>query len=394
MRGQWAWPAALLAVAIAAATWLYRERLASRGAAAPPRTVPLTSFSGHEVEPALSPDGKQVAFVWDGGSGGNADVYVKLVDAGTPLRLTTNPAPDKYPAWSPDGRYIAFLRFSGSERAVFIVSALRGPERKLCAVSGGIDQPLFFPIKDDLAWSPDGKSLAVPDAISPEEPSSIFLVSVETGEKRRLTSPPAASVGDTFPAFSPDGITLAFVRSSTFFADDIDLVAVNGGEPRRATFDGRAIGGLRSLITSNRCGATETKSLPTDLGRGQKQRPICSRVASRKLSAVNPSRGISPLSMHETRCAAPYRYATSVLRRWPRCSKNAATASRSVENLLARIRARTDLRRQKSSSIGVPLFRPGKECPKTSSSGGAVGGDRCRTRVMRSTPPGWTRSLG
>ena len=244
MRGQWAWPAALLVVAIAGATWLYRARLDSRGAAAPPRTVPLTSFSGHEVEPALSPDGKQVAFVWDGGSRGNADVYVKLVDAGTPLRLTTDPASDKYPAWSPDGRYIAFLRFSGSERAVFIVPALGGPERKLCAVHGGIDQPLFFPTKDDLAWSPDGKSLAVPDAISPEEPSSIFLVSVETGEKRRLTSPPATSVGDTFPAFSPDGVTLAFVRSSTFFADDIHLVAVNGGEPRRATFDGRAIGGL------------------------------------------------------------------------------------------------------------------------------------------------------
>jgi Tol biopolymer transport system component len=32
----------------------------------------------------------------------------KLVDGGTPLRLTTNPARDNYPAWSPDGGRIAF----------------------------------------------------------------------------------------------------------------------------------------------------------------------------------------------------------------------------------------------------------------------------------------------
>jgi Tol biopolymer transport system component len=32
------------------------------------------------------------------------------VEAGTPIRLTSDPAPDLVPAWSPDGNYIAFLR--------------------------------------------------------------------------------------------------------------------------------------------------------------------------------------------------------------------------------------------------------------------------------------------
>jgi len=74
------------------------------------RTVPLTNYLGRQIDPAISPDGKQVAFAWDGELGGNFDIYVKLVDAGTPLRLTSSPADKVSPAWSPDARYIAFCR--------------------------------------------------------------------------------------------------------------------------------------------------------------------------------------------------------------------------------------------------------------------------------------------
>ena len=95
-----------------------------------------------------------------------------------------------------------------------------------------------------LSWSPDGKFLAVSDRTSPEEPFALFLVSVESGEKERLTSPPAQSLGDYKPAFSPDGRTLAFVRQSAVVIGEIYLVQVAGGEPRRLTFNDQAIRGL------------------------------------------------------------------------------------------------------------------------------------------------------
>jgi hypothetical protein len=46
---------------------------------AAPKTVPLTSYPGWQITPAFSPDGKQVAFAWDGEKGDNFDIYVKLV---------------------------------------------------------------------------------------------------------------------------------------------------------------------------------------------------------------------------------------------------------------------------------------------------------------------------
>jgi len=218
------------------------------------KIVPVTSFPGSETQPAFSPDGNQVAFVWDRAQEDNPDIYVKLIDAGEPLRLTTNPAPDLNPVWSPDGRYIAFTR-EGAGSGVYLVPALGGAERKLAEI---------FPKRPihllSLSYSPDGKCLAVADKTSAAEPYSIFLFSVESGEKQRLTFPPAGSVGDESPAFSPDGRSLAFARMISVGQKDIYIMPVVGGEPRRLTFDNEATGGLtwttdgREIVFSSRRG--------------------------------------------------------------------------------------------------------------------------------------------
>jgi serine/threonine protein kinase/Tol biopolymer transport system component len=186
------------------------------------RTVPFTSFPGQKSGPAFSPDGNQIAFAWDGGAEDQPGIFVKLIGAWSPLRLTSNL--DASPAWSPDGRYVAFIR-SGNERGIYGVPALGGPERKLTNRAG------------HFAWSPDGRMLAVEASISPRAAPSIFLVTIETGEERRLTTTEAGSFGDTYPAFSPDGRTVAFIRSPNSQVSDIHLVPVTGGEPRRLTYD-------------------------------------------------------------------------------------------------------------------------------------------------------------
>jgi len=225
----------------------------SRASGPAPRVVPFTSYPGNECCPSFSPDGNSIAFAWNGEKGGNDDIWVKLIDAGAPLRLTTNPDEDTYPSWSPDGRYIAFVRNSKVGRRLFIVPALGGSERALCSIDSGTDAV--------LSWSPDGKLLAFSDRGSPQEPRSIFLLSVENLEKRKLTSPPAGISGDYYPAFSPDGKTLAFTRLVSNGVSDIYLVPAAGGEIKRRTYDNRAHDGLawtpdgREIVfASNRAG--------------------------------------------------------------------------------------------------------------------------------------------
>ena len=149
----------------------------------PLEVVPLTTYPGREAEPTFSPDGSQVAFTWDGENQDNLDIYVKAIGSEQPLRLTSDPARDGSPAWSPDGTRSRFsVTKPGGGSEVRLVPPTGGRERRL----GGGAGPLA---KQGLAWSPDGRKLAVVDRSSPGEPFGLFLLDTESGVKERLTSP-------------------------------------------------------------------------------------------------------------------------------------------------------------------------------------------------------------
>jgi tricorn protease-like protein len=116
--------------------------------------------------------------------------------------------------------------------------------------------------------------------------AGLVALSIETGEKRRLTNP--LSGRDSNPAFSPDGRALAFARSqsrdtSTGLLADVFVLALTkdvraAAEPRRITFDPRYTSGLawtddgRELILS--CGSLQSSDLRRDAadGSGTSQR--------------------------------------------------------------------------------------------------------------------------
>ena len=118
----------LAAAACATTVWLMVSSWQTRQAAPTGdlKPVPLTTYPGSEESGSFSPDGKQVAFTWDGEEEDNADVYVKPVHTEAPRRLTTDPAPDLMPAWSPDGRQIAFIRRRRGSIDILTQSPRRG----------------------------------------------------------------------------------------------------------------------------------------------------------------------------------------------------------------------------------------------------------------------------
>ncbi len=162
------------------------------------RVAPLNELSGAPRFPALSPDGRQVAFLWNGSTPATADIYVQLVSGGEPLQVTHSRGGEICcAAWSEDANRIAFGRCDGQGGSVSIVPALGGPERKVS------DVPCPYGIAGFPQWTPDGQSLILIDRCRPNASMGIALFSLTTGQRRCLDAPAATDVGDSSPAISP-----------------------------------------------------------------------------------------------------------------------------------------------------------------------------------------------
>ncbi len=266
---------AALIVGIAASILWRVEKTDNTSGEAPFPAVPLTGNPGFETGPSFSPEGTRVAYSWEEPGKHVSNIYVKLVGPGDPVRLTSGVDGDFGPAWSPDGRSIAFLRARAPFRAaVMITSAMGGQERELAEVTLntrtilGHWRALEVP-PPYLVWSSDGKWLLSTEQARPGESASLVRISVESGEKRVITSPPVHGNGDGALALSPDGKQLAFARSAGLFERDIYLLklaedASPKGEPRRLTAESKEIDGLswtpdgqRLVFSSKRGGRLE-----------------------------------------------------------------------------------------------------------------------------------------
>src|SRR5246500_120745 len=175
------------------------------------RSSILTSAPGDAQSPSFSPDGRQIAFVWDGVERIHYDIYVQLVGGDTPLQITHHKRGDGVPGspqWSPDGREIAFARCNSERDGVYTVPALGGPERQLTN-SRCWDWAAGRP-----SWTPDSKAMVMLDQCSPGGPRGVVLFSFATGEKRCLVPPDSAEDLAVDDALSPDGRTVAYLRGT------------------------------------------------------------------------------------------------------------------------------------------------------------------------------------
>ena len=186
------------------------------------RRAPLTLEPGLELDPALSPDGKFIAYT--AGPLGRTRLYVRQVEGATPVGVT--PADGGFaraPRWSPDGGRLLFH----SARGLEVVPALGGPAKLLLAVSRGSWV--------DGTWSPEGRSIAY--ALG----DSVYVRPAGGGAARGLARIPEAHSC----AWSHDGRWLACVSGNRRFvgSEDFGNIAVSsvwvvpagGGTPVRVT---------------------------------------------------------------------------------------------------------------------------------------------------------------
>lgn len=203
-------------------------------------SVPVTSLPGVERDPALSPDGRMVAYAWDGGDGGAFNVYVQPASAdasGQPRALTSGDADDHSPAWSPDGERVAFARCLPDGCNVFTTAADGSEEPRQLAV---LER---FQVRH-LVWSPDGTRLAFAGRRGGSGAFGLHLLPLDGGPPQRLTAPPATYPGDLYPAFGPEGDRLAFVRTALDGRQDVCTVPVDGGTVTRHVLEQKGVTGL------------------------------------------------------------------------------------------------------------------------------------------------------
>jgi len=194
-------------------------RLRSAPAALEWRLRPVTADSGLTTTPALSPDGKLVAYASDRASNGtNLDLWVQPMTEGSQaLRLTQNLADDLSPSFSPDGGQIAFFS-SRDGGGIYLIPALGGQERLL--VRGG-RYPRFSPDGRWIAYSSGTKSNLAE--------SKTFILPAGGGSPTRIADDIPWSGG---PVWSPDGrrlLVLGAARTNDPGSLEFWLVSPEGG---------------------------------------------------------------------------------------------------------------------------------------------------------------------
>jgi TolB protein len=225
------------------------------------RRSQLTRDPGLELDPALSPDGKFVAYV--GGPVNFSRIYVRPLAGGEAVAVSA-PGDYREPRWTPDGTRVAF----SSQEGVQTVAALGGSPRLVVREPCGAREECWNVTYD---WSRDGRGLAFIAR------NTLWTQSADGATRARILARP----GIWSPAWSPDGRWIAFVWNNPEFVygaignlapSTIYVVSARGGTPIAVT-DSVSLNvspvwwprGHRLLFVSNRDGGRDIYRI--DIGR-------------------------------------------------------------------------------------------------------------------------------
>ncbi len=212
-------------------------------------TRQFTYSEKSESRPRWSPEGNQLAFLSNRG-GDEEQIYILRSEGGEGAAATKEKASVTVFEWSPDGQTIAYLapdpkgealekKEKEKDDAHVVDKDEKHPRLRLLHLANHESRALTEPNWEvkELAWLPDGQSIAV---IATNRPASdeytdrIYLVNTKDGKMKELLAP-NGPVGDL--RVSPGGTTLSFTgcREDGPEAGDILLLPVTGGAARNLT---------------------------------------------------------------------------------------------------------------------------------------------------------------
>jgi Tol biopolymer transport system component len=200
-----------------------------------PSVQRLTDLVGLEEYPAISPDGRSVAFT--ASVDGLRQIFVRLIAGGSPLELTSAKADHQQPRWSPDSSKIVYFSPASpgeAQGAVWEVSALGGAPRRITSSLGGAD---IDRVDGRLAcFRLDGSRIAL--VTSQGDGSQLGVLRHFEGGSYYW-----------YPRWSPDARWIAFQRGDGV-RFDVFAASAGGGEVRQLTHDNTVLEGFSWLPDS------------------------------------------------------------------------------------------------------------------------------------------------
>ena len=217
-RRSWPW---VLAVALAMATgaglsmlWLLRPVTK-----ADVQLQRLTDFVGIEEQPAVSPDGKWVAFIAP--DKGRRQVWVRLLAGGAPASVTHDNADHEHPRWTPDSSSLIYFSRAGKEGeagTLFEVAAVGGAPRPIASSQGEGDV------------SHDGRHIVT--FRGQDDKKFLVILSRDGSRAERVKQLPGDSEYRS-PRWSPDDQWIAFEGNrDSAFNHNVFVMNASGGEPK------------------------------------------------------------------------------------------------------------------------------------------------------------------
>jgi Tol biopolymer transport system component len=177
----------------------------------------LTDRAGMNEWPAISPDGKMVAYV--AVADGHRQIWVQLLSGGAPLQVTRDAADHSQPRWAPDSSTLVYhtpADTHGEQGTLWEISALGGVPRPIISALGGGDV------------SHDGRRIALVTAH--EGRVMIATVARDGSDLRALAPTPYADIWRA-PRWSFDDAWIAFhAWGTTVWDERLYLVPAHGGE--------------------------------------------------------------------------------------------------------------------------------------------------------------------
>jgi len=170
----------------------------------------LTHSHANSGLPAWSPDGRLIAFATDRHAPGGDVIYVMNAD-GSDQHAVTHNLPnvnDAWPGWAPDGKHLVFARETGAGSAIYTVDLEGHSLKRLTRDEHSLDtQP---------AWSPDGNEIAFESDLF-MLPGQIFTMHADGTMRRQLTDPGVGA--SSRPSWSSDGKLIVFMASRDHHTD-------------------------------------------------------------------------------------------------------------------------------------------------------------------------------